>query len=458
MKPKHRFGAVALLVSLSLLASCLAPASARADKVDDFVKAQMQERNIPGVSIAVVRDGQVVKAQGYGLANVELNAAATAETIYQSGSVGKQFTATLVMMLVEEGKLKLDESIRTYMPEAPATWQGIKIRHLLSHTAGVSNALYNDLDMRQDYTEEELFKRIAALPLDFQPGDKWNYSNCGYMTLGFLVHKVTGRFYGDLLREKIFGPLGMTTARIIDEADIIPNRAAGYRLVDGKLKNQEWVAPKLNTTADGSLYLTVLDLAKWDAALYTEKLLKKASLDLMWTPVKLNSGTEGKTEPYGFGWFLGDTNGHRVIRHGGAWQGFTSDISRYVDDKLTVIVLANRSGVAPDMIGRGIAGLYVPELAIVERVAVKIDPKVFDAYVGEYELAPGFILRVFREGDQLWAQATGQQRAELFAESETAFFLKVVDAQLTFVKDAGGAVTHLVLVQGGTSHEAKKIK
>jgi CubicO group peptidase (beta-lactamase class C family) len=445
-----------LHVSAALFLLLSAPA--RADKVDDFVKAQMQERNIPGVSIAVVRDGQVVKAQGYGLANVELNAAATAETIYQSGSVGKQFTATLVTMLVEEGKLKLDESIRTYMPEAPATWQGITVRHLLTHTAGVSNALYNDLDMRQDYTEEELFKRIAALPLDFQPGDKWNYSNCGYITLGFLVHKVTGRFYGDLLREKIFGPLGMTTARIIDEADIIPNRAAGYRLVDGKLKNQEWVAPKLNTTADGSLYLTVLDLAKWDAALYTEKLLKKASLDLMWTPVKLNDGAEAKTAPYGFGWFLGDTNGHRTILHGGAWQGFTSNIARYVDDKLTVIVLANRSGAAPDMIGRGIAGLYVPELAIVERVAVKIDPKVFDAYVGEYELAPGFILRVFREGDQLWAQATGQQRAELFAESETVFFLKVVDAQLTFVKDAGGAVTHVVLDQGGTSHEGKKIK
>jgi CubicO group peptidase (beta-lactamase class C family) len=445
-----------LHVSAALFLLLSAPA--RADKVDDFVKAQMQERNIPGVSIAVVRDGQVVKAQGYGLANVELNAAATAETIYQSGSVGKQFTATLVMMLVEEGKLKLDESIRTYMPEAPATWQGITVRHLLTHTAGVSNALYNDLDMRQDYTEEELFKRIAALPLDFQPGEKWNYSNCGYITLGFLVHRVTGRFYGDLLREKIFEPLGMTTARIIDEADIIPNRAAGYRLVDGKLKNQEWVAPKLNTTADGSLYLTVLDLAKWDAALYTEKLLKKASLDLMWTPVKLNSGTEGKTEPYGFGWSLGDTNGHRTIQHGGAWQGFTSHIARYVDDKLTVIVLANRSGAAPDTIGRGVAGLYVPELATVERVAVKIDPKFLDAYVGEYELAPDFIIRIFREGERLWLQATGQSRAELFAESETAFFLKVVDAQVTFVKGADGAVTHLVLDQAGTTREAKKIK
>ena len=426
-----------------------------ADKVDDFVKAQIQERHIPGVSIAVVRDGQLVKAQGYGLANVELNAPATAETIYQSGSVGKQFTATLVMMLVEEGKLKLDESIRTYIPEAPATWQGITIRHLLTHTGGVSNTLYNDLDMRRDYTEEELFKRIAELPLDFQPGEKWNYSNCGYVTLGFLIHKVTGRFYGDLLREKIFEPLGMTTARVISEADIIPNRAAGYLLGDGRMRNQEWVSPSLNTTADGALYLTALDLAKWDAGLDTEKLLKKSSLDLMWTPVTLNSG---KTEPYGFGWFLGNANGHRVIRHGGAWQGFTADISRYVDDRLTVIVLTNRNASAPEAIGRGVAALYAPELAPVERKAVKVDPKVFDSYAGDYELAPGFVITFSREGDRYWSQATNQMRVELFAESETKFFLRIVDAQMTFVKDASGAVTHLVLHQGGTDREAKRIR
>lgn len=429
--------------------------SARADQVDDIVKAQIQERGIPGVSIAVVRDGQLVKAQGYGLANVELNVPATADTIYQSGSVGKQFTATLVMMLVEEGKLKLDESIRTYMPEAPATWQGITVRHLLTHTAGVSNKLYDDLDMRQDYTEEELFKRIVALPLDFQPGEKWNYSNGGYLTLGFLIHRVTGKFYGDLLQEKIFKPLGMTTARIISEADIIPNRAAGYLLENGKMRNQSWVSPLLNTTADGSLYLTVLDLAKWDAALYTEKLLKKSSLDLMWTPVRLNSG---KTEPYGFGWFVGNTNGHRVIKHGGAWQGFTSDISRFVDDKLTVIVLTNRNASAPEAIGRGVAALYVPELGVRQRKAIQVDPKVFDAYAGDYELVPGFVLTLWREGDHFWAQATGQARAELFAESETSFFLRIVDAQMTFVKDASGKVTHLVLYQGGTEREAKKIK
>ena len=352
-----RLSRAALFLFLLLTAST---ARAQTDKVDEFVKAEMQKRRIPGLSIAVVKNGEVVKAKGYGLANVELNVPAAPETIYQSGSLGKQFTATLVMMLVEDGKMNLDDHVSKYFPDAPDTWKAITIRHLLTHTSGISNKLYDQINMRQDYTEDELLKKIAAVPLDFQPGEKWNYSNPGYVTLGILVHKVTGKFYGDLLKERIFTPLGMTTARIINEADIIANRAAGYRLEKRELKNQEWVAPLLNTTADGSLYFTVYDLAKWDAALYTEKLLKRASLDQMWTPVKL---ADGKTKAYGFGWAFGDVKGHHVIEHGGAWQGFTTYIARYVDDKLTVIVLTNLAGADPGKIARGIAGLYNAELA-----------------------------------------------------------------------------------------------
>lgn len=347
------------IVAAVLLFLCSIPVFAQGDKVDEYVRSEMAKRKIPGLSLAVVKNGEVIKACGYGLANVELNAPATAETIYQSGSVGKQFTATLVMMLVEEGKIKLDVPISTYFPDAPATWKNVTVRRLLSHTAGISDKLYELINMRQDYTEDELYKKVASLPLDFAPGDKWNYSNPGYLLLGILVHKVTGEFYGDQLQKRIFRPLGMSTARIINEADIIMNRAAGYRLVKGELKNQEWVAPMINTTADGSLYLTVLDMAKWDAALYTEKLLKKASLDEMWTPIRLN---DGKTEKYGFGWRPDEIHGHRIIEHGGSWQGFNTHISRYVDDKLTVIALTNLDGANPGSIVHGIAGIYVPAL------------------------------------------------------------------------------------------------
>ena len=210
-----------------------------------------------------------------------------------------------------------------------------------------------------------------------------------------------------ILKERVFAPLGMTTARVINEEDIIPNRAAGYRLAKGEIKNQRYVSPSLNTTADGSLYLTVLDMAKWDAALYSEKLLKRSSIDQMWTPVKLNGG---KTHPYGFGWGIGEANKHKLIEHGGAWQGFTTHISRYVDDKLTVIVLTNLANGNPGVIAHKVAGFYVPELMPVERKAIKIDPAIFDAYVGEYQLTPTLVLTVSREGDKLMAQATGQPK------------------------------------------------
>jgi CubicO group peptidase (beta-lactamase class C family) len=449
----HRASVAAAL--FGLIVWMVSPASARADKVDDYVRAEMREQKIPGLSIAVVQDGKVVKAQGYGLANVELNVAATPETIYQSGSIGKQFTATLVMMLIEEGKMSLEDPISKYIPEAPASWRDITLHRLLTHTSGISNGLYAKINLRQDYTEDEMIQQIAALPLDFQPGEKWSYSNPGYVTLGILIHKATGKFYGDLLREKIFTPLGMTTARIIDEADIIPNRAAGYRLVDGQLKNQEWVSPVLNTTADGAIYLTVLDMAKWDAALYSEKLLKRASLDLMWTPVKLNGG---ETETYGFGWQIDEFRGHRLIQHGGAWQGFTAQISRYVDDKLTVIVMTNLAGARPGKIERGIAALYDADLAPVEHKAVPMEAKVFDAYAGGYELAPGYVATISREGDRFWVEFPRRPRLEIFAESNTTFFVKGEEMQLTFVRDASGAVTQMILAQIGSQIKGKKVK
>ena len=336
-----------------------------ADPVDDFVKQEVEKRRIPGLSIAIMKDGEVIKAQGYGFSNLEHQVPAKPETIYQSGSVGKQFTATAVMMLVEEGKINLDDSITKYFPEGPKSWKAVKVRHLLSHTGGISNKLYDQMNMREDITEKEILKKIAALPLDFTPGDKWNYSNPGYVLLGIMIHKVTGKFYGDFLQERIFKPLGMSTTRIINESDVIPNRAAGYILEKGEIKNQNWVAPMVNTTADGSLYFTVLDLAKWDAALYTEKLLKRESLDLMWTPTKLNSG---KVEQYGFGWGFDQIQNHRLISHGGSWQGFTTYIARYVDDKLTVVVLTNFSESNPGTI----AARASPKPSTSMRVALEI--------------------------------------------------------------------------------------
>jgi CubicO group peptidase (beta-lactamase class C family) len=337
-------------------------------RVDAFVGAEMREQRIPGLALAVLREGKVAKAQGYGLANVELNVAVKPETVFQTGSVGKQFTATAVMMLVEEGKVGLDDKLSNYLEGTPGAWKDVTVRNLLTHTSGIADYTGREytkagglINLRGDYTEAELYQKLVQLPLNFETGTKWKYSNTGYVLLGFLIHKVTGEFYGDFLQERIFRPLGMSATRIISEADIVPNRASGYELVKGEIKNQEWVSATLNTTADGALYTNFVDLGKWDAALYTEKLLKRGSFEQMWTPVKLK---DGKTHPYGFGWFLNEVNGHRLIEHDGSWQGFTMNISRYVDDKLTVIVMTNLdSGHAkPERVAHGVAGIYVGAL------------------------------------------------------------------------------------------------
>jgi CubicO group peptidase (beta-lactamase class C family) len=271
--------------------------------------------------------------------------------------VGKQFTATAIMMLVEEGKVGLDDPLTKYFQDAPAGWKDVTVRELLSHTAGFTD-YPEKFDFRKDWTEDELLKMVEGIPLAYAPGTKWAYSNLGYLTLGILIHRVTGEFYGDFLQQRIFKPLDMETTRIISETDIIQNRAAGYRLVKGELENQEWVAPMVNTTADGSLYFTILDLAKWDAALYGDRLLKRSGLDVMRTPAKLKSGQPNK-EGYGFGWFIETRKGHRVIQHDGAWRGFKSAIDRYVNDQLTVVVLANLAEAKPDEIAAHVAEMYL---------------------------------------------------------------------------------------------------
>lgn len=334
-------------------------ASPPEDAIDRYVQAEMARQRIPGLSLAVVKDGRVVKARGYGFANVEHDVPASERTIYQSGSVGKQFTAAAVLLLVEDRRLSLEDRLATFFPEAPASWRDITVRHLLTHTSGLRNYTDDALDRRRDYTDDELVALAAKSPLDFPPGTRWSYSNTGYVLLGIIVKKVTGRFYGDILAERVFRPLGMTTARVISEADIVKHRAAGYRLVNGELKNQEWVSPSLNTTADGSLYLSVLDLVQWDAALAGTTFLSEASRRAWWTPVRLASGG---SYPYGMGWEVDLVRGHRMVGHGGSWQGFKTQILRFPDDRLTVIVLANLAEARQTAIALGVAGLYDPGL------------------------------------------------------------------------------------------------
>ncbi len=335
--------------------------TARADQVDEHLKEQMQRRRIPGLALAVVRDGRVIKTKGYGLANLELQTPVTPETVFEIGSITKQFTAALVLMLAEEGKLGLDDKLGKHLPGWPAGWEAITVRHLLTHTSGLTN--YTGLkgfEASRKLTAGQFLQALSPYPLNFQPGDSWSYCNSAYNLLGYLLEKITGKSYWELLRERIFQPLGMTASQSRDLKTILPRRAAGYEIENGRLVNRD--SDLTDVFAAGAITSTVLDLVKWNAALDSDRLLSRSSREQMWTAVRLNSGTN---YPYGLGWGLETWRGQKNLGHSGSTSGFSATLQRFPDHKLAVIVLCNldERGVATAL-AKDVAGFYIPALAL----------------------------------------------------------------------------------------------
>jgi D-alanyl-D-alanine carboxypeptidase len=331
------------------------------NQVDKFISEQMQRFQIAGLTLAVVKDGEIVKARGYGYANLEMNVPAQEDNVYQIASVTKQFTATAIMMLVEENKINLDDKISQYIADLPLDWQNIKIHHLLTHTSGIVN--YTELPeygRRNLYpvSKEEVIKLVAKYPVEFQPGDAWKYSNTGYFLLGMIVEKVSGKSFQDFLKERIFTPLKMKSTSINDLNDVVKNRASGYNFLNSERLNARY--PDMSWVyAAGAINSTVTDLARWDAALYTEQILTRKSLEQMWTPVTLNNG---KSFPYGFGWGVGIFNGHRVVGHNGGIPGFCSNITRFLDDDITVIIFINQIPAPVNEFTVKVASFYIKGL------------------------------------------------------------------------------------------------
>jgi CubicO group peptidase (beta-lactamase class C family) len=346
-----------LITLLFCVSSGAAQTPALPNALDRFIRAELTRQQIPGMSVAVLRGDSVVLARGYGYANVEHRVPATDSTVYEVGSVSKQFTAAAIVLLSDQGRLRLEDPITRYLPEGSAVWSGVTIRHLLTHTSGIPQD--TTLDWRRDYSESELSRSAATQPLEFLPGELESYSSTGYALLGIIIHRVTGVFWGDFVRDHIFRPLGMRTARVNSDVDIVPNRAAGYYLENDTLKNREWASPSINTASDCCLSFTVRDLAQWAIGLNHGKVLSRAGLEMSWTPVRLNNGG---TFPYGFGWNLTQQRGYRRIGHSGAWRGFQATIQRYPDFDTTVIVLANLAQASAEGMALGIAGLLQPAL------------------------------------------------------------------------------------------------
>lgn len=578
MKKAATIARTSLTIIAVLLTISATFAQSKAAKIDEIIQQYVTNRQFNG-SVLVAEKGQVIFKKGYGMANMEWNIPNTPDTKFRLGSITKQFTALLIMQLVEKGKLKLDGKVTDYLPDYPkATGDKITVHHLLTHTSGIPN--YTDVPgflqnmARDPYTPNSLVKTFSGKPLDFEPGTKFSYSNSGYFLLGVLIEKVTGKSYADVLKENILTPLQLKDTGYDLFGPIIPKRATGYEKAGNAYVN----APYLDMTipyAAGSLYSTVEDLYRWDQALYTDKLLTAKSKATLFTPF---------LDKYAYGWGVGNQkigdlkDSLLVIQHSGGINGFNTIISRIPKDKQLVVLLNNTGGAPLNAIRKNIVNILYnqpvepPKKSIAESLrqpaltepldklrarvstlkgnkayaldegeinalgyellregktqpafaifnlnvelfpnsdnvydsrgeaymtagnkeaaiqdykkSVELNPRnangfdklkelgetvaapkdgtidatTLESYVGNYQLAPAFSIAITREGDKLFGQATGQSRFELFAESKTKFYLKVVDAQVSFVANEKGEIDQLILHQNGQNMPGKRIR
>ncbi len=433
-------------------AASLAQAQDLASKFDAVLSGYQKNRSFIG-SALIAKGGKVIFEKGYGMANVELDVPNGPDTKFRLGSITKQFTATAILQLEEQGKLSVTDTACKYLPECPETWNAITIHQLLSHTSGIPS--YTDGPdfakpkmMRIPLKPVEILMLTKDKPLEFQPGEKWKYDNSGYIFLGVIIEKVSGEKYADYLKKHVFGALDMNDSGYDDSNIILKNRAQGYRSVTDAFRNADYLDMSLPYAA-GSLYSTVNDLYRWDRALYTDKVLTKASREKMWTPVK---------NGYAYGWGVGQAHQRKQISHGGGINGFSTFIARYPDDDAVVIVLSNNERAAAGAIAGGLSGILFGEKVDLpwDRKEISIDAKILDRYVGSYQAAQ-MTIDITSENGHLMIEPKGQRKLEAIATSETEFFVKQVDATLAFTLGPDNKATELRVVLGGSPMVAKRV-
>lgn len=443
------------LVTLAILSiSCSHSAQTSNDefeaRVVEYLNAHFYQKTFNG-SVLIAKEGQILFSEGFGMADIELDVPNTPKTKFRLGSITKQFTSMLIMQLQEKGLLNVNDRLTKYIPDY-LDGDKITIHHLLTHTSGVPSFTgfpdYTKV-MVQPLKPEEIIALFKNKPLEFDPGTKYRYSNSGYILLGYILEKVSDKPYDLLLQENIFKPLGMTDSGYDWNQMIVKNRASGYAMDKGELANASYIDMHIPHAA-GALYSTVEDLYKWDRALHTDKLLSRESMNKMFTPFLNN---------YAYGWNISELFGRKLISHGGGINGFVTYIARFPDDDACILVLSNLTASRTGQIYRDLAAILFGEQYELpkEKKAVQIDPGLLDAYVGMYELEGERSIKVFKEGDRIFAEFVGQGTAELFAESETKFFMKEADIEISFVKDESGNVAHLIIHQGGEETSAKKL-
>jgi CubicO group peptidase (beta-lactamase class C family) len=438
-------------IALSVLFAGSCPAQ-NATRMDQIIQSYVADHKFMGTAL-VAHGDEVVFDKAYGSANLEWNVPNTPATKFRLGSITKQFTAASILLLEERGKLSVNDPLKKYMPDAPAAWDKVTIFHLLTHTSGIPS--FTGLP---DYPKIEPFpttpaKLIALFrdkPMDFEPGEKWLYDNSGYVLLTYVIEKVSGDSYEKFVRENIFAPLGMSDSGYDSNSAIIPRREAGYSPGRGGVENAGFIHMTVPQGA-GALYSTTGDLLKWERGLFGGNVLKPASLEKMTMPFKNN---------YAFGLAVETSGGRKKISHGGGIEGFNTQVTHYPDEKLTVIVLANLNGPAGDIADKLAAVVHGETVTLPsERKEITLDSRVLSRYVGAYQMPDGGpAMLIALDGSQLTSRLGTQPVIPMFPQSETMFFVKVVDAQIEFPKDDGsGKAIQLTLHQNGRDMTAKRL-
>jgi CubicO group peptidase (beta-lactamase class C family) len=442
-------GAICLLMAGPALAAgpgCASPDYAR--QARDLVAPYLEANSFSG-SILVAKDGAPVWRESFGAADREWDVANAADTKFRLGSITKQFTATAILQLVEQGKLSVDDPISKYYADAPPAWAKVTIKHLLTHTSGIPSytglPTFFEKNSKLPLTPEGLIKLTRDLPLEFEPGSKYAYDNTGYIILGYVIEKLSGQTYADYVVQHIFTPLGMKDTGYDVSGVILRHRASGYQGSKDGWKNADYLDMTLPYAA-GSLYSTTGDLLIWDRALIDGKILSPASRQAMFTDYGHN---------YGFGWRIDPLAGHERVGHGGGINGFSTGISRYPKDGVVAIVLANYNASPSNTIAENLAGLCVGTWT--PPTAVVLPAATLDRYVGVYTLSPTYTFTITRKGDQLISQGTNEGPMPLYASAPGEFFAKAVNAKISFVQAGEAPVTALVLHQGSKDRTAPRV-
>jgi CubicO group peptidase (beta-lactamase class C family) len=427
-------------------------------KIDKYMAARVDRDHFNG-TVLLAKDGQPLFCSGYGMANLEHDVPCTANTKFRLGSITKQFTAMAILILQERGKVAVTDKVKKYISSAPKAWDDITIHHLLTHTSGIPNYTgFPDFlkTLRNQVALDELIAKFKDKPLDFKPGEKFRYSNSGYIVLGRIIEIASGRPYATFMKEPIFDPLEMHDTGYDNFATVLKNRAAGYSRQFGLVASNSMYIDMSIPHAAGALYSTVLDLLKWDRGLDSERLLPSKSIEAMFTPFK---------DRYGYGWSIDNKFDQPRHSHAGGIPGFVTYIQRFPAEKLLVVVLSNFEGSRVGNIGSDLAAIALggPYVIPREPKPVQVETALLAKYAGEY-LADSaadkekLLITVTVDGNTLKMQPKGQARLLATPESEARFYLKATDATLEFAKDPYGIVNHLTLLQDNRNIKATRVK